>query len=384
MTGGRRGRMDVLRGLALLVIAWDHAMMMTGQSSIFLLITPLFTSFSDGAEVFVFLAGAAFALVYGPVVWEQGVGAGLRRALRRAAELYVAQIFTFFVLIAALILLGEADGVIPRPVASFFQDPFRAIPAVITLSYLPTAFDVLPLYMLLLPYGVLLLALHRFSPRAPLLLGIGLYGLARLAPELSPPRYLPLFGSDGRWFFNPLAWQILFCAGLALALRPPSPSARLRRGLDIGALVVVLGAPILKLSTVILLYHPDLSTLSWGEQSLALRPGVVAGTDKTLLHPARLLVFGAMAWLVAAHLPEGHRLWRSAPGRALALLGRSSLPVFCLSTALVYGVAALWTPEGGTGLLLAMMAGNALLCLGLAAALDGTRRAPRSASALVK
>ena len=69
--------------------------------------------------------------------------------------------------------------------------------------------------------------------------------MARLL-DLNLPNWI-----DGGWFFNPLAWQVLFLTGAALGYAPPGPevgAARRRRCPSGGwlvaaaALVLALGA----------------------------------------------------------------------------------------------------------------------------------------------
>lgn len=365
----REPRIDVLRGLALMVIYWDHVMGHARVSSVPLLITPLYTSFWDGAEVFVFLAGAAFAHAYAPVARSAGLGAALARAIGRSLQLYAAHIVTLTLALAAVTVIAMRTHAVPWALQDFFEDPISLLPEIALLRYLPLTFGILPLYMLLVPYGVLVLALARRGPALPLGLGFGLWLVAQAVPSWSPPRLLPELTGIGRWEFNPLAWQILFTLGLTLTLQASArgPLVRPRRWLDLLAVALVVAGPVIKLGSVLAVAPDALRTLDWGPARDLLLARLVPGSAKPTLGPVRLLSFAAVLWLVVRALPVTHPLWHGRVARLLALLGRQALQVFCLSTGLAVVVHALAAATGGglarllgwTGLGAALCAGHA-------------------------
>jgi hypothetical protein len=69
--------------------------------------TPKNFGFSDAAEILVFLSGLASGSVYGSVARQSGLVTALLRVLRRAFEIYLAQIITVVVLLIQISLLAS-------------------------------------------------------------------------------------------------------------------------------------------------------------------------------------------------------------------------------------------------------------------------------------
>ena len=95
-------------------------------------------------------------------------------------------------------------------------------------------FNILPLYVVLMLWAPLALAIAMRRPALALAGSIGLYAASRLAGLR-----LPNWPEPGTWFFNPLAWQLIFTLGLIAAILwrngPPKPS----KGLVIVASTIV-------------------------------------------------------------------------------------------------------------------------------------------------
>src|SRR5713101_9939203 len=83
----RDPRIDVLRGIALLMIFVDHI-----PGDTLSLVTLHNFGFSDAAEVFVLLAGFSSMLAYGRIFERDGARSGLRRIVLRLARLYLFQV----------------------------------------------------------------------------------------------------------------------------------------------------------------------------------------------------------------------------------------------------------------------------------------------------
>src|SRR5215813_14722714 len=90
-------RLDLFRGLSLLVIFIDHI-----PDNVLSYVTLHSVAFSDAAEVFVFISGYAAAMVYGKALHRQGCMAAAGRIYRRVSQLYAAHILTFAVLAAGV------------------------------------------------------------------------------------------------------------------------------------------------------------------------------------------------------------------------------------------------------------------------------------------
>src|SRR5881227_1748171 len=80
-------RLDLFRGLALVLIFLDHI-----PSNAVSWVTLRNYGFSDAAEIFIFISGYANAYVYGPVVRWRGMIDATAWILSRAWQIYLAQI----------------------------------------------------------------------------------------------------------------------------------------------------------------------------------------------------------------------------------------------------------------------------------------------------
>jgi hypothetical protein len=101
--------------------------------------------------------------------------------------------------------------------------------------------------------------------------------------------------------------------------------------------------------------------------------------DKSMLEPARLVSFFAIAILAARFMPAAAAMARFAMVRALARCGRHSLAIFCVGTLLAVPGHVIWM-EAGRSLTLQMLfnfAGIALL-IALAWLLDWMREGERA------
>src|SRR6516225_3253777 len=94
-------RIDLFRGLSLWFIFLDHI-----PETYLNHLTPKNFGFSDAAEILVFLSGLASGSVYGGVAHRAGMTTALLRVLRRAFEIYVAQIVTIVALLAVIALFA--------------------------------------------------------------------------------------------------------------------------------------------------------------------------------------------------------------------------------------------------------------------------------------
>ena len=95
----------------------------------------------------------------------------------------------------------------------FFDDPAPNLVGLLTLSYVPNYFDILPMYLVvlvMLPAVVALAGLHR---AAAALAVVAVWAVAQTG-HLSLPAEP---WSDRAWFFkNPFGWQLIFFTGFAL------------------------------------------------------------------------------------------------------------------------------------------------------------------------
>jgi len=141
----RDPRIDVLRGIALLMIFVDHIPGNTLGS-----VTLRNFGFSDAAEVFVLLAGMSAVLAFGRVFEREGARSGLRRIVLRLVRIYLFQIGLLLTTLAIVLMWTTYHQLQPTLVAPILNAPVSGIARGFTLQAVPAYLDILPLYLVLL------------------------------------------------------------------------------------------------------------------------------------------------------------------------------------------------------------------------------------------
>ena len=318
--GDRRDlRLDACRGLALWFIFIDHI-----PDNVFAWLTLRNYGFSDTTEVFVFVSGYTCMLAYGGALREQGWPSTVTRALRRSWEIYAAFLLLLIAYLALIWAVGGDRRYLDETnTAAFIENPGAAIVRGAIMQYTPVNTDVLPTFVLLhLAFPGLVWLLTR-SATVALVASFLLYLLVQ-AFSWNLPAW-----PHGEWFFNPLAWQILFVFGAWYA---DGGAGRLRPILQSRA-VLVLAMLYLAFSLAI--------ALSWQIKVLeGFIPEAVSKLiypiDKSNLAPVRLLHFLALA-IVVVHLtrPDWHGLMKPAI-TAMIRCGENSLAIYCLGVLLSF------------------------------------------------
>lgn len=308
---------DFWRGFALLTIFVNHV-----PGLYFERFTFRNLSLSDSAELFVFLAGWAMRkLVDGPA---RALSAGflVMRLEGRALTVYVAQTvlteIAIALLAAASILLDAPFLIDWHNASAVFNDPVRAHVGLVLLTHQLGYFNILPLYVVLVFIAPLIALGQRYA--APLLLPTS---LAIYAATLAFGVNLPTWPVEGTWFFNPLAWQLIYVLGFLLAGKDGIGGAarRHRNFLRWLAIPVVLLGAVVSVTS----FSPDPINVP--------APKLLFLFDKTFLSPARLIHSLALtACFAGAFETIRHILPRT--GNFLSLLGRNSLNVFCAGSIL--------------------------------------------------
>ena len=318
-------RIDLFRGLALWWIFIDHV-----PETYLNHFTPRRNiGFSDAAEILVFLSGLASGSVYGALAQRSGWITGSLRVLRRAFEIYVAQIVTIIVLLAEISLLAvwQPNLLDHANLAVFVTNPAETLFQAIVLRYSPVDLDPL-LLMAILHFGLvpILPAMVRW-PTPALIASALLYFISHWL-DWSIPAY-----PRGVIYFNPLNWQLLYVIGIWWGLTLAKEQPRVLRS----QIVAAVAAIYLLLSLFI--------TLGWHFHALeAYVPTIVARTiypiDKGDLDILRLLHFLAIAllcWrLLPCNLPA---LWTRLL-RPLVQCGEYALAVYCASVLLSFAAHA--------------------------------------------
>lgn len=346
---GRDLRVDFIRGLALWFIFIDHT-----PGNLLGNLTLRNVAFCDATEGFVLLAGYAAGIAYGRMLEREGWLHAAARVAGRVGTLYVAHIFLFVAFTAQVgfsaAALDQAAYLDELQLDPFGNEPYRAMLEALMLRYQPAFLDILPLYIVVLAMFALVLPLIR-RPWVLLASSVGLYVVARVF-GLAPPSW-----TGSGWFFNPLAWQLLFVIGLVLGRADPVALARRfpwNRWLATLALLLLLaGAALLN--------------LAWHGPARGMEPpewlaGWLAGVDKTGLHPVRVASVLLMTWLVAHWLPAAARWLNGALATPFTLMGQQGLAVFCAGIFLSFiGRVALEMASGAPMQIAVNLAGLAAL-----------------------
>lgn len=326
-------RLDACRGLALWCIFLDHV-----PDNIGSWVTLQHYGFSDTTEVFMFVSGFTCALAYGEVLRAHGWTSVVAHTLRRSFEIYVA--FLMLILACAVMAYLAGDHFLDDSnTRILLQQPGPALLHALVLQYRPVNSDVLPTFVLFHATVAPLLLCLRRAPNLTLAASATLYVLTR-ALDWNIPQW-----PQGTWFFNPLAWQVLFVFGAWWATYG---GARLWP--MIRDHVPVLAIAYLLFSLVV--------ALGWSIEALgALVPEALAKLiypiDKSGLDPLRLLHFLALAvvvshfvprdWLGFAHRDVAGSETRTKPARRdpLAIVlraaircGENSLSIYCFGVVL--------------------------------------------------
>jgi hypothetical protein len=345
----RELRLDLFRGLALWLIYIDHL-----PTSVLTWFSIRNYGFSDATEIFIFISGYTAAFVYGRAMGQHGFIIAGARIFKRVWQIYAAHVLLFTIYLAEISyvatrfenpLYAEETNAL-----DFFKQPDVTIVQALLLKFRPVNMDVLPLYIVLMLFLPAILLLMRWKPDLTLLLSVALY-VVTWQFDLAFPAY-----PDGVWYFNPLAWQLLFVFGAWCALGGAQRMSRLMTSrVTLGAAVAYL---IFAFAVTLTWYIPQLGFLMprWLESTMY-------PIDKTDLDILRFVHFIALAVLTIHFVP---RDWPPLGSRWLwpmILCGQNSLEIFCIGVFLAFaGHFILAETSGGAWLhLLISVAGIAIM-----------------------
>ena len=336
----RDPRLDFFRGIGMFIILIAHI-----TDNPWTLWIPARFGFSDATEMFVFCSGMASAIAFGGVFARAGWALGTLRILHRVWQVYWVHLGVFFVTVALMMALN-LSGIFPRDeISALNLNPFiyntgPNLIGLLTLTYVPNYFDILPMYLVILALIPVMIALARVDVRLAFAASLGLWAAATAGLNLPAELWFQT-PSDRGWFFNPFAWQLVFFTGFALMsgwlAAPP-----LRRWLVWTAVaVVVLSVP-----------------FAWGRiisQVEAIRDLRQAGAvlfDKSDFGILRYVHFLALAYLAWVAVGPGGQLLRQQglPGQVIALIssvGQQSLAVFAASMVMARVLGAVLHLAGG-------------------------------------
>jgi hypothetical protein len=319
IASGRDIRLDLFRGLALWFIFVDHV-----PTNVVSWFTIRNYGFSDATEVFVFISGYTAVIAYARMMQREGWVRAAARVYRRVWQLYVAHILLFMAFTAQIVWVSIARDmpslIDEMELMGLGENPYRAILAAALLQFRPVNLDVLPLYIVLLAaFPFVLPAVLRW-PFAVLGVSLALY-----AATCHFDWNLPAYPAGKVWYFNPLAWQVVFYGGTACAVLGSKLAwlDRFRWPLSVLAALYLLFAAFIALSWH---YNP------LQEMTPAWLARQIYPIDKTNIDILRFLHFLAVAWLVRVLVPASAAFLRWPVFQPLRRCGEQSLLIFCIGT----------------------------------------------------
>ena len=335
-------RLDFFRGIAMFIILMAHT-----PGNFLTLWIPARWGFSDATEMFVFCSGMASAIAFGGAFQRSGWALGTARVGFRIWQVYWAHIGLFIAIAALMAGFDFYGGYDKNYIGSlnlwkFFEDPAVPLLGLVTLSYVPNYFDILPMYMVVLAMMPIVIALQRvhtglvFAFMIVVWLGAqqSLWGSAHLAFPAEP-------WSERKWFFNPFAWQLIFFTGFALMRgwipKPPVHPVLIA----IAAVIVIAIIPVSNIGVRAIAQDWFFETAA-GNPVIDFRVSISALIDKTdfgILRFVHFLSLAYLAWVLAGDkgdnlLAQGSGLAARVWDRLLKIIlkvGQQSLAVFVTS-----------------------------------------------------
>ena len=349
-------RLDFFRGLGMFIILIAHI-----TANPWALWIPARFGFSDATEMFVFCSGMASALAFGAVFARAGWLLGTLRILHRVWQVYWVHLGVFFVTLALVFALNMT-GVFPRDevgalnLKPFLNNTGPNLIGLMTLTYVPNYFDILPMYLVILALIPVMMGLARVDVRLALLASVLLWIAATAGMNL-PAELWFTKPSERPWFFNPFAWQLVFFTGFALmsGWLPAPPVHRLLVWVAVGIILISIPFAWGKIFSQIDLLR---------DIRKAMQP-LFSKTDFCILRYVHFLALAYLAWVAAG--PEGIRLRQEGwIGMAISLIcrvGQQSLAVFAASMVLarLLGAVLKLAGSGPLAALAVNLAGFALI-----------------------
>ena len=373
VAGGRDARLDMFRGLALVMIFINHV-----PGTVYENFTNRNFGFSDAAEAFVFMSGMAAGLAYSAGFTRGALWPAIARIWARARTLYFVHIaitvLALGIFAGAAKWFGLYEVLTRNNIAPLFTQPLETMIGIPLLTHQLGYLNILPLYAVLLLVTPLLIPI---GLRWPVPLALGSIVVWVLAGQFRIN--LPNYPNAGGWFFNPLSWQVVFVIGLLSGMA-------MKRGsrfvpyhpvlLALSAAFVVYVLVWMKVPAVGTAGREVLGQLrDWGV------PFYLVSFDKSFLALPRLLHGLALFYLLGS-LSIFRPIASSGPAAPLRLMGRQGLAVFAAGTVIslfLQAVKTAWAPDPlRDGLML--FSGLAAL-LALAWALTRTAEMTRAAAA---
>ena len=280
--------------------------------------------FSGATDLFVFVGGYIAAILYGKMMLERGYVVAATRIFRRVWQLYAAYVALFVIYIN---LIGYVARKTAAPeiiyefnISGILGHTIRTLIYGLLLQAKPLNLDVLQLFIVLMAFFPIVLFGMMRRPNLTMVGSIALYLTAREFDwNLSS---FP----EGRWYFNPFSWQLLFVLGTWFALMGRRQMRAIRSlqeisTLRIAALVYLLFALVITMAGK----FPQLG----GDLIPASVLDLFLPNDKENLAPYRVLHFLTMAFLFTLVVPRNWRGFQWPILQPVVKCGEEWLAVFC-------------------------------------------------------
>jgi hypothetical protein len=342
---GRDHRLDLFRGMSL----WFLFLEQTPPSNSSLM-TLHDDKFSVAVAIFVLLFGYTAGLVYGRVMRERGLYLATAKILRRAWQVYVAQVLLFVFHIIQIDSMSRDNPQLREitNVSVLLEQPYMGLFHGMFLDYQPADTEVLALYIVLLLAFALTLWLLLRAPILALAACASLYLLA-VTYGWNLPAY-----PTGVWRLNPFTWQLLFVVGAWFGIRQIHGSerilipktARVFATLYLMlALVVWIGARVVGLTTLLPAWLNGI-----------VQPSSATSLDAVvLLHVVSIVVVAL--WIV----PAGWAALTAPALRPVLLCGRYALATLCFGVLLAFASRSLFLVSNARATHIAFVLGGIAL-----------------------
>jgi hypothetical protein len=333
-------RLDFFRGLGMFIILIAHI-----TNNPWTLYIPARFGFSDATEMFIFCSGMASAIAFGSVFSRAGFLMGLFRVVFRIWEIYWVHIATFMLTLAAMFLINRSglfsrDEVNALNLAPFLKASGNQVIGLFTLTYVPNYFDILPMYIVILALLPIMIFLSRVNIYLALTASVALWLAVTVTGFNLPAEYWFSNNSTRQWFFNPLAWQLVFFTGFAF-MSGWLPTPPRNRGLAILAVAIVLIS--LPFAWHVTIGQSDIIKV-WRKDWRIL----IDKTDFGVLRYVHFLALAYLAWLAAGVAGSNltHTPFMQGLTRVFCRVGQQSLAVFASSIVLARVLGAVLNQLG--------------------------------------
>ncbi|WP_200913556.1 OpgC domain-containing protein [Devosia sp. Leaf64] len=324
--GARDERLDMFRGLALVMIFINHV-----PGTVFEYFTNRNFGFSDAAEAFVFMSGVAAGLAYsGSILKKAPLWLSVARPWARARQLYFVHLTLTFIFLgtfaAAAHYFGLFELLETNNLKALARDPLPTLIGIPLLTHQFGYLNILPLYLTLLLFTPFLIMTALKKPYWVLAGSVLVWAIAGQF-RLNFPNY----PNSGGWFFNPLSWQLIFVIGLLAGIGMKTS----RRFFPVNPLAFLLALGFLIL-TIFWMKVKPVGAMGNGFLTFLWKSGFpfyIHSFDKTFLSLPRLL-HALCLFYVLASIPAMQTIAASRWVSPLRVMGRQGLAVFSTGTAL--------------------------------------------------